>query len=309
MSLALAIVVSGLAAGGVYGLLAAGVSLIYQLTGVIHFALGELVGLAVFVTLVVAAGTQPVTETSLGGVRFAAALIAGLAVCAVAGGATYAIAVQPYVSRGSTVGWVAALLAVAAAIRAGLQAAFGRPAYVFPDPLPFRRLGHDGLIGAGGATIQVRAFFVIGVALALAAAGGWLLTRARAGRALRAIADDVEAARMVGVNVDRQLLLAFAGAGAIAVVAAVVAAPSGPFAADSGTLLGVKGLIAAAAVGFSSPLRAFVAGLVLGLVESAISDASIAGHVLGPRYASLLPVVLAIALLVAFRHRLEAAAE
>ncbi len=308
MSLTLAILVSGLAAGGVYGLLAAGLALIYRLTGVVHFALGELVGLGVFVTLLVAAGTRPVSETSLGGGRFAPALVAGLLVCAAAGAATYVVAVQPYAARGSALGWVAALLAMGAALRAGLQAAFGRPAYVFPDPLPFRRLGHDGLIGAGGTTIQVRAFFVIAVALALAAAGGWLVTRSRAGRALRAIADDADAARMVGIDVDRQLMLAFAAAGAIAMVAAVAAAPSGPFAADSGTLLGVKGLIAAVAVGLSSPLRAFAAGLVLGVLEAAISNASVAGHVLGPRYATLLPVVAAVALLVAFRRRLEAAA-
>jgi branched-chain amino acid transport system permease protein len=307
MSLALAIVVSGLAAGGVYGLLAAGLALLYRLTGVVHFALGELVGLAVFVTLLVAAGTAPVTQSSLGGGRFALGLLAGLAVCAAAGAATYVVAVQPYAARGATVGWVAALLAVAAAVRAGLQAAFGRPAYVFPDPLPFRRLGHDGLIDAGGTTIQVRAFFVIAVALALAAGGGWFLTRARAGRALRAIADDAEAARMVGIRVDRHLALAFAAAGAVAMVAAVAAAPSGPFAADSGTLLGLKGLVAAVAVGFASPPRAFAAGLGLGLVEAAIADASISGHALGPRYATLAPAVLAVALLA--RRRREAAAE
>jgi branched-chain amino acid transport system permease protein len=302
MSLLLAIVVSGLAAGGVYGLLGAGLALIHRLTGVVHFALGELVGLAVFVTLLVAAGTAPVSQSSLGGGRFALGLAAGLAVCGAAGAATYVVAVQPYVARGFAVGWVAALLAVAAAVRAGLQAAFGRPAYVFPDPLPFRRLGRDGLIDAGGTAIQVRAFFVIAVALALATAGGWFLTRARAGRALRAIADDAEAARMVGIRVDRHLALAFAASGAVAMVAAVAAAPSGPFAADTGTLLGVKGLVAAVAVGFASPLRAFLAGLALGVAEAAISDASISGHALGPRYGTLLPVALAVALL-AYRHR------
>src|SRR5690348_11897817 len=109
MNLTLAILVSGIAAGGVYGLLAAGLALIYRLTGVIHFALGELVGLAVFVTLVVAAGTRPVSETGLGGARFGLALLVGLIACAAAGAATYVVAVQPYVARGSTVGWVAAL--------------------------------------------------------------------------------------------------------------------------------------------------------------------------------------------------------
>jgi branched-chain amino acid transport system permease protein len=211
--------------------------------------------------------------------------------------------VQPYLARGSTIGWVTATLAVGFAVHAALQAAFGRPAYVFPDPLPFRRIGHGGFVTVGGAEIQVRAFFVLVVALALAGAASWTLTRTRAGMGLRAIVEDAEGARIVGVRIDLLVGLAFALAGAIAAVAAIAAAPSAPFGADTGTLLGLKGLVAAVAVGFSTPLRAFAAGLVLGVVESAISDASIAGHVLGPQYATLIPVALALALLEANRRR------
>ena len=143
MTIALQVIVSGLAAGGVYGLFAAGHSLVYRLTGVVHFALGYLVGLAVFVTLLVASGTGPVTQTSVGGGRFALALLVGFVVCAAAGVGTYVLAVQPYLARGSTIGWVAATLAIGFAVRAALQAAFGRPAYVFPDPLPFRMENGD----------------------------------------------------------------------------------------------------------------------------------------------------------------------
>jgi branched-chain amino acid transport system permease protein len=298
MGLTLQILVSGLAAGGVYGLLAAGIAFVYRLTGVVHFALGELVALAVFVTLLISAGTAPVTQSSLGGGRFALALAAGVVVCAATGALSYVIAVQPYLARGSALGWVAATLALAAAVGAGLNAAFGRPAYVFPDPLPFRRVGHDGIVTVGGADIQVRAFFVLAVAFALAALATWALRGTRTGRALRAIADDVEGAQLVGVRVDRLVALAFAAAGTIAMLAAVAAAPSAPFAADRGTLLGVKGLIAAVAVGMSSPLRAFGAGLVLGVLESAIANSS-----LGPRYATLIP--LALVLVLVARRRSE----
>ena len=45
MTIALQVLVSGLAAGAVYGLFAAGYSLIYRLTGIVHFAFGDLVGL------------------------------------------------------------------------------------------------------------------------------------------------------------------------------------------------------------------------------------------------------------------------
>src|SRR3954462_1029725 len=91
VSLALQILISGLAAGGVYGVVAIAYTLIYRLTGVVHFALGELIALAVFVTLLVAAGTGPVTQTSVGGGRFALALVVGLGVCVLAGTATYAL--------------------------------------------------------------------------------------------------------------------------------------------------------------------------------------------------------------------------
>ncbi|WP_028060573.1 branched-chain amino acid ABC transporter permease [Candidatus Solirubrobacter pratensis] len=309
MSLALQILVTGLASGGVYGLLASGLTLVYRLTGVVHFALGELVGLAVFVTLLVAAGTGPVTQTSVGGGRFALALAAGFLACAAAGAATYAVAVQPYLARGSAIGSVVATLAVGAAVHAALQASFGRPAYVFPDPLPFRRIGHEGIVDVGGAAIQVRAFFVLAVALALALSASWMLTRTRTGRGLRAIAEDVEGARMVGVPVDRLVTLAFALAGAIAMVAAVAAAPSAAFSADSGTLLGIKGLVAAVAVGFHSPLRAFAAGLVLGIAESAIADGTIDGNGLGPRFAVLIPVVLALVAVELTRRRAPEPAE
>ena len=63
MTIALQVFVSGLAAGGVYGLFAAGYSLIYRLTGIVHFAFGDLVGLGIFATLLVLAGTSPVSQS------------------------------------------------------------------------------------------------------------------------------------------------------------------------------------------------------------------------------------------------------
>ena len=131
MSLTLQVLVTGLAAGGVYGLVAVGQSLIYRLTGVVHFAFGELVGLGVFTTLLVVAGTGPVTQATANGPRFLLALVVGVAVCVVAGTGSYLFAVQPYLARGSTIGWVAAIVAIAFAIRAVLSAVFTRPSYVF----------------------------------------------------------------------------------------------------------------------------------------------------------------------------------
>lgn len=308
MSLALQILVTGLAAGGVYGLIAVGHSVIYRLTGIVHLAYGDLVGLGVFGTLLVAAGTGPVTQATANTGRFVVALVVGLALCIGAGVGSYLFAVQPYLSRGSTIGWVATIAAVAFAIRAILSAVFTRPSYVFPDPLPFRHLGHDGFITVGGASLQVRSFFVIAFALALAAVAGWALERTRIGRGLQAIASDSEGARIVGVPVDALVALAFGLAGGLAAVAAIVAAPSGTVDVDTGALLGLKGLAAALAVRFGSPLRAMVAGLVLGVVEATIANAHIGSLELGLSYREVLPLAFVL-LLVALRPQLEAVEE
>jgi branched-chain amino acid transport system permease protein len=232
----------------------------------------------------------------------------GLALCIGAGVGSYLFAVQPYLSRGSTIGWVATIAAVAFAIRAILSAVFTRPSYVFPDPLPFRHLGHDGFITVGGASLQVRSFFVIAFALALAAVAGWALERTRIGRGLQAIASDSEGARIVGVPVDALVALAFGLAGGLAAVAAIVAAPSGTVDVDTGALLGLKGLAAALAVRFGSPLRAMVAGLVLGVVEATIANAHIGSLELGLSYREVLPLAFVL-LLVALRPQLEAVEE
>ena len=300
MSLAFQVLVTGAAAGAIYGLVAIGHSLIYRLTGIVHFAFGDLVGLGVFATLLVAAGTGPVSQTSLAGGRFTLALAVGLLVCIAAGAGSYLYAVEPYVARRSTIGWVAATLAVAFAIKAAIALVFVRQSYVFPDPLPFRRVGESGFVSVGEAQIQVRAFFVIGLALALAAAATLTLERTRFGRGLQAIAADPEGARVVGVPVTALVAAAFGLAGGLAALAAVAAAPSGPFDAETGVLLGLKGLVAALLVRFGSPLQAFAAGIALGIAEAAIAGLPVFGFELGPEYREVLPLALVL-LVVALR--------
>jgi branched-chain amino acid transport system permease protein len=288
----LQVAVSGLAAGALYGLVAVGHSLVYRLTGVVHFAFGELIALGVFATLLVAAGTSPVTATSVSGGRFALAVVAGLALVAAASAGSYWFAVQPYQLRGSTIGWVGASLALAFALRTLIVAVFDRPSYVFPDPIPFRKLGDEGFWHVGGATIQARSLFVIAVAVALAGASAWLLSRTRTGHALEAIASDVEAAQVVGLPVSRLVGLAFALAGVVAGLAAVVAAPSAAFDVDTASLLGLKGLAAAVAVRFAL-WTSFGAGIAFGLLEAGIANVAWAG----PSYREVVPLALVLGLL------------
>jgi branched-chain amino acid transport system permease protein len=297
----LQILASGFAAGTVYGLVAVGQSLVFRLTGVVHFALGELIALGVFVTLFVAAGSGPVSQTSVGGARFLLALVVGLLATAVASVGAYFLAIEPYRARGSTIGWVGASLAVAFAVRTLLVVFFDRPAYVFPDPLPFRRIGSGGFWHVGGATIQARSIFVAAAALALAALGVRLLQRTRFGRALEAIAQDYDAAVIVGLPVTRLVGIAFALAGVWAGLAAILAAPSAAFDVDAAARYGLYGLLAAAVVWFD-PRRALAAGIALGLLQATVSSAHLGSASFGPAYRDVIPLAVGL-LLFAWRAR------
>ena len=174
-----------------------------------------------------------------------------------------------------------------------IGAVFQRSSYVFPDPLPFHRVGHGGLrpprrrAGAGARVLRRRR----SRSRSRSARPGSSSTRGY-GRALRAVADDREGARVVGVPVELLVTLAFALVGALAMLAAVAAAPGEAVNANTGTLLGLKGLVAALAVRFGPPLWAFAAGLVLGVVESAIANVHLGGWQLGPSYREVLPLAV-----------------
>ena len=304
MAIALQILAGGFAAGAVYGLVAVGHSLVFRLTGVVHFAFGELIALGVFVTLFVAAGSGPVSQTSVGGGRFLLALVIGLVATAAASAGAYFLAIEPYRARGSVIGWVGASLAVAFTIRTLLVVFFDRPAYVFPDPIPFRRLGDDGVWQLGGATIQIRSIFVAAAALLLAALGVRLLQRTRFGRALEAIAQDFDAAVIVGLPVSLLVGLAFALAGVGASFAAVLAAPSSAFDVDAAARYGLYGLVAAVVAWFDAR-QALVAGIALGLIQSTVTSAHWGG---GPALRDVIPLTLGLVVL-AWRFRATEAVE
>jgi branched-chain amino acid transport system permease protein len=126
--------------------------------------------------------------------------------------------------------------------------------------------------------------------------------------AMRAIADDPPAATIVGLPVDRLLAVGFALAGVLATLAAVLQAPAAPVSADTGALLGLKGLVAALIARFGSPWKAVAAGLAVGVLETSVASLHIGGLRLGPAWRDILPLALAI-LVIAVRRPAERGAE
>lgn len=304
----LQVIVTGLAAGAGYGLLAIGLTLVHRLTGVVHLALGEIVGMAAVVALLAAGGGDLVAAPSVPAALAVGAGLAGVAAAAGVGGATYAAVARPFLRSGNALGWIGATVAVAFALRGLLLAVLARDSYAVPDPFLAGRTEAGVVVLGEGVTVPLRAFLVIGAGLLLAEAAARTVERTRWGRALRAVASEREGAHLTGLPVERLLFGAFALAGALAGVAAALHIPAVPFSGETGSVLGLKGLVAALVAGFGSPRRAFAAGLAVGLVEAAAASLQVGPIRLGPEYREIVPLALALVVL-AWRRRATAVAE
>jgi branched-chain amino acid transport system permease protein len=297
--LVLQVVVTGVAAGATYGLVAIGFALVHRLTGVLQLAHGDLVAGAVFLSLFLVAGTSPVTQTNVAWPALLAAA-AGVVVASAAVGAFLSVAiVRPFYRRGATLGWLGALVAVGFVIEGGLAGAFPRSASVVPDL--FRLGGTRPINIGGGATLEWRTLAILTTSLAVAAVATWFLARTPTGVAMTAIGDDPVAARLTGLPVDRLVAAAFAIAGALAAIAGIVAFSGTAVTPDAAVVLGLKGIAAAVLARLGRPGRVLAAGIALGVLEGAVASLHVPGLPslgLGPEWrdvAPLLVVLLALA--------------
>jgi branched-chain amino acid transport system permease protein len=300
MGVVIQVIIAGISVGAVYCLFALAISLLYRLTGVIHLALGELAGLCVFATV----GLQYGSDVAVGydaRLPFAVSAPIALAVVAGAGALIYLIAIKPFLRRGSSFGWIGGIVAAALTVRGLVAMEFEQPSYVLPFPVSLERFGPGGVISLrGGTTIQARVIVVGVAALLLVALTGWLVERSRFGKALRALSQDRVAARLAGVPVEKTLIIAFTGAALLAGAAGLVSVTGTPVTVNTGTILGLKGLLAAVAAGYGRPRRILFFSLVLGLVETALANLDIGFLELGPAYRDVLPIAL-ILVFMAFR--------
>jgi branched-chain amino acid transport system permease protein len=286
---ALQAVATGLAQGAVYGLVALGFTLCYRLVRVLDFAHGDLIVGATFVSVLATVGTTPVLRSPSPAVAAGQVLLM-LAVGGALGAVLYLVAVRPFSSE---LGWVAATVTAGLVVRAALGLVFTREAYAVADPL---RLPTRLLALPGGGQVSVRLLAVLGIALAVGVAAERLLVASRLGKAMRAVADDRDAASLMGVPTDRVVLLAFAAAGVLAGVAGLLSAPAGPVTVAGGVVLGLKGTAAALLGRLGSARGALAGGLALGVVESL----AVSSTAFGPAYRDVLALTVLVAVL-AFR--------
>ncbi|ADB32146.1 inner-membrane translocator [Kribbella flavida DSM 17836] len=136
-------------------------------------------------------------------------------------------------------------------------------------PFPQLEVVSGTALQIGGVTIQRSAIFTI-VALAICSALLWyFINRTRLGRGMQAVSQDPDTARLMGVNVDRIIVVAFALGAALAAVAGISQGlQNNNIEFRMGFLAGLKAFTAAVLGGIGNIQGAVVGGLVLGVVEA-----------------------------------------
>ena len=275
MGFLLQVLLSGLAAGAVIGLVGLGFSLVAGTVRVLHLAHGDVVVVAVFAGVLGVLGRTPVA-TGLGPLPALAFVALVLAAGGALSVAVALVAVRPHAGdpavgrAGDALGWVAGGVAAGLLLREGAGVVFSQDAYTVPDPLRLDRLTASGLLHLpGGAVLPARVPAVLAVAVVLALVAERLCVRGRFGMALRAVADDPDAAALCGVPARRVLLLSFLVAGLLAGAAGLLAAPGRPVGVEDGVVLGLEGAAAALLAGLGSLRGVLPAGLAVGVLQAA----------------------------------------
>jgi branched-chain amino acid transport system permease protein len=247
----------GLLLGGLYGLAAAGLSLVFGVLKVLNVAHGELIMVGGYVAFYLATGL---------GLDPFLALIAVIPATAALGlllywglfGFVVRFDEETRVKNSLLVGFGLALTLHALAVR--LFTADERS-------IPTTYAGQT--IAAGGLVIPVGRLLSLGVALALIGLTHLTLSRTRWGHAIRAASEDWEAACLQGIDVRRAYVLAFAIGTGLAGAAGCLVAVSYSISPAIGLEWTLKALIVIVLAGLGSLFGTFVGGLVLGVAEAA----------------------------------------
>ena len=249
----LQLIISGIAQGCIYGLIALGFVLIYKATETVSFAQGELMMLGAF------GGLAGLTML---GFPFWLAVLSSIAAMALLGVLLERVVIRPILGQPAFsivmltigIGYVARGLIT-------MIPAIGTETHTLPVPYK------DQIWKVGGLVLNVEQMAVIGVTAVLCALLYALFRYSKLGIAMQAASQNQLAAYYMGIPVKRLNGIAWGLAAAVAAIAGLLLAPITFVHANMG-FIGLKAFPAAVVGGFGSLPGAIVGGLIIGIVES-----------------------------------------
>jgi branched-chain amino acid transport system permease protein len=246
-------IINGLILGSMYAMVAIGFSMIYGIIRLINFAHGDVVMIGAFFTLAL---LQIVKAP------FPLVALVVLATGAVVGILIEKGAFRPMRGAPQVTGFIASLAVSIMLQNLGILFLTAQPRnFTFPDYM-------QKLIHVAGVSFRVVDLVIMLSALSLMYGLILLVNRTRLGMAMRATAENMDVARLMGININRTIMAAFAMGSAMAAIAGLMwGGKFGQIDPLMGFVPGLKSFVAAVIGGVGSIPGAIIGGFVLGLAE------------------------------------------
>ncbi|MFP4976043.1 branched-chain amino acid ABC transporter permease [Paenibacillus sp. CN-4] len=277
--------INGISVGSIYALIALGYTMVYGIIKLINFAHGDVFMVGSFIGLfsaryLGAAGLPPVLVLVL-------SLLISMTVSALLGMSIERLAYKP-LRRASRIAVLITAIGVSFLLEYTGVLVFGPQAKGFPEILDKAQYTLFG-------TVQVDSnqILILGTTVVLMILLQYIVHRTKIGKAMRAVSFDMEAARLMGINVDRTISATFAiGSGLAAAAGVIFGMTYNSVDPMMGVLPGLKAFVAAVLGGIGSIPGALVGGLLLGTVETEISSLGYSSWRDGVAFAVLILILI-----------------
>ncbi|MGI6038340.1 MAG: branched-chain amino acid ABC transporter permease [Limnochordia bacterium] len=251
MSLILQQLVGGVAMGCIYALVALGYTFIWNAVGIVNLAQGDFVTLAAFIY-----GISLVNHL---GWPFALALVGVLLAMAVFGTSVEKVVYYPLRNAHPRTVMLSTL---------ALSILMSNLILIVWGPYPLSTTGPFGhaILTIGDVSIPYQNIFIIAVSVVLLFLQHFFFNRTSLGKVMRAVAQNQEAATLMGIETSKIIAFTFAYSSALAGIAGVLVAPIFMISTDLGAI-GMKGFASSVIGGFGQIFGAAFGGIFLGIVE------------------------------------------
>jgi branched-chain amino acid transport system permease protein len=267
---------NGISIGSVYAIFALGYTLVFSILGIINFAHGAIFTLGAYFTYTLAVGQFGINGLLSGlnldlQIPFALSLLIGSVLAGVVGVLLERLAFKPLRTRGAdSLLALVSSLGVALVIVNAIQYLVGAEIYTFPSQV-YGDIKPAIMFEVAGQHVVVRSVQVIifAVCMVILTLLGYVISFTHIGKALQAVAENQTTASLLGISVDKIILVTFFMSGFLGGLAGTLVGTSfgiaGPY---FGVTYGLKGLAVIVLGGLGSIPGAVLGGIVIGLAEA-----------------------------------------
>ena len=272
---------NGLKIGSVYSLVALGYTMVYGIIRLINFAHGDFIMVGSYVLML----TIPAIVAF--GLPAWVAVIPAILMCVAVGVIVERAAYKPVREKGNSMTALITAIAMSLLLENGSQAIFGADYQTVPTIIQIPTLAIGKLKIDGATIITIVLGVIIMVALQL------FVTYTKQGKAMRAVSEDMGAAQLMGISLNRTISFTFAIGSALAGIGSVLYLCAYQQASPTmGSMLGLKAFVAAVLGGIGSIPGAMIGGFAIGLLEALVSAVGLSVWKDGVVFAILIVVLL-----------------